>query len=206
MKTSIPRILVVAAATALASLLLVLGGGPALAHTGLQSSTPADGETLTAAPDAVTLTFSSAVASEFAQVAVTGPDGESVTSGEVSIDGAVVTQPVSTRGDGAYVVAYRVVSDDGHPVSGQLTFTLTGTGTGTGTGGAATESAPAEPTLANTPEPTPDTETTVSPAADSDTDSGAGSSWGLWVFLAAVAVVLAAGTWLALRRRSSTGG
>ncbi|GAA4733583.1 copper resistance protein CopC [Modestobacter marinus] len=195
-----PRILIVAAATTLASLLLVLSGGTALAHTGLQSSTPADGETLTAAPGTVTLTFSSAVTSEFAQIAVTSPDGESVTSGEVTIDGAVVSQPVSTRGDGAYIVAYRVVSDDGHPVSGQLTFTLTGTG------GAATESAPAEPPLVNTPAPTPDTETAVSPAADSDTHSDAGSSWGLLVLLAAAAVVLVAGTWLALRRRSSTGG
>lgn len=200
MVSSVPRSLVLAAATVLASLLLVLSGGPAAAHTGLQSSTPADGQTLTVAPDAISLTFSSAVASEFAQVAVTGPDGESVTSGEVTIDGAVVSQSVSTSGDGAYVVAYRVVSDDGHPVSGQLTFTLTGTG------GAATESAPAEPTLVNTPAPTPVTETAVSPAADSDTDSDAGSSWGLWVLLAAVAVVLVAGTWLALRRRGSTGG
>ena len=200
MKTSVPRTLILAAATALASLLLVLSGGPAAAHTGLQSSTPADGETLTVAPDAVTLTFSSAVASEFAQIAVTGPDGESVTSGEATIDGAVVSRSVSASGNGAYVVAYRVVSDDGHPVSGQLTFILTGTG------GAATESAPAEPTLVNTPAPTPDTETVVSPAADGDTDNDAGSSWGLWVMLAAVAVVLVAGTWLALRRRSSTGG
>ena len=200
MFTSVPRNLVLAAATALASLLLVLSGGPAAAHTGLQSSTPADGETLTAAPDAISLTFSSAVASEFAQVAVTGPDGESVTSGEVAIDGAVVSQPVSTTGDGAYVVAYRVVSDDGHPVSGQLTFTLTGTG------GAATEPTPAESTLANTPGPTPDTETAVSPAADGGTDNDAGSSWGLWALLAAVAAVVVAGTWLALRRRSATGG
>ncbi|RFU20643.1 copper resistance CopC family protein [Geodermatophilus marinus] len=200
MKTSVRRILIVAAATVLASLLLVFSGGTALAHTGLQSSTPTGGETLTAAPDAVTLTFSSAVASKFAQIAVTGPDGESATSGEVTIDGAMVSQPVNTSGAGAYVVAYRVVSDDGHPVSGQLTFTLTGTG------GAATESAPAEPTLVNTPAPPPDTETAVSPAAGSDTASDAGSSWGLWVFLSAVAVVLVAGTWLALRRRSATGG
>lgn len=199
MRTSAPRTLVLAAATALTSLLLVIGSGPALAHTGLQSSTPADGETLTAAPEVITLTFASAVAPAFAQVAVTGPDGQSVTSEEVAIDGAVVSQPVSTSGDGAYVVAYRVVSDDGHPVSGQLTFTLTGTG------GAATESAPAEPTLVNTPPPSPDTETAVSPAADSDTDDAAGSSWGLWVLLAAVAVVVVAGTWLALRRRGSAG-
>ena len=199
MKTSVPRTLVVAAATALASLLLVLSGGPAAAHTGLRSSEPADGETWIVAPDAVTLTFATAVASEFAQVAVTGPDGESVTSGEVAIDGAVVSQPVSTTGDGAYVVAYRVVSDDGHPVSGQLTFALAGTG------GAATESAPAEPTSSNTPAPTPDTDTAVSPAADSDTGNNAGSSWGLWALLAAVAVAFV-GTWLALRGRSSTGG
>lgn len=201
MKTSIPRILVLVAATALASLLLVPSGGTALAHTGLQSSTPADGETWIVAPDAVTLTFGTAIASEFAQVAVTGPDGESVTSGEVAIDGSVVTQPVSTSGDGAYVVAYRVVSEDGHPVSGQLTFSLTGTD-----GGAATESTPSESTLTNTPPPTPDAETAVSPAADSATDDDAGSSSGLWALLAAVAVVLVAGTWLALRRRGSTSG
>ena len=73
MLTSAPRTLIFAVATALAFLLLVVGGGPALAHTGLQSSTPADGETLTVAPDTVSLTFSSAVASQFAQVAVTGP-------------------------------------------------------------------------------------------------------------------------------------
>lgn len=196
MVSSVPRSLVLAAATVLASLLLVLSGGPAAAHTGLQSSTPADGQTLTVAPDAISLTFSSAVASEFAQVAVTGPDGESVTSGEAAIDGAVVSQPVSTSGDGAYVVAYRVVSDDGHPVSGQLTFTLTGSG------GAATETAPAQPTLPTTPAPSPDTATAVSPAVDSDADS----SWGLWLLLAAVGLLFIVATWLALRRRSDTGG
>lgn len=189
MKTSIPRTLIVAAATALASLLLVLSGGPVAAHTGLRSSEPADRETWIVAPDLVTLTFATAVSSVFAQVAVTGPDGESVTSGDLTIGGAVVSQPVSTSGDGAYVVAYRVVSDDGHPVSGQLTFTLTGTGTGTGGGAAA----------GSTPAPTPDT-MTVSPAAG----SGGSSSWGLWLFLAAVALVFVVGTWLALRRGSSS--
>lgn len=194
MFTAVPRTLVVATATALAALLLVLGGGPAAAHTGLQSSTPGDGEILTAAPDAISLTFSSAVASEFAQVAVTGPDGQSVTAGEVVIDGAVVSQPISTSGDGAYVVAYRVVSDDGHPVSGQLSFTLAD--------GAATESAPAQPTLVNTPAPAPDATTAVSPAAD----SGDGSNGAVWLLLAAVALAFVVATGLALRRRSDTGG
>ena len=197
MPTPVPRTLVLAAATALASLLLVLSGGPAAAHTGLESSTPADGETLTAAPDAVTLTFATAVSSEFAQVAVTGPDGESVTAGDLTIDGAVVSQPIAAEGDGGYVVAYRVVSDDGHPVSGQLAFTLTGTG-----GSAAAKSAPAEPTPVDTPGPTPDTTTAVSPVAD----SGESSSPGPWLILAAVALVFVSGTWLAFRRRSGSSG
>lgn len=203
MFTPVPRILVLATATALASLLLVLSGGAAAAHTGLRSSAPADGETLTVAPDAVTLTFATAVSSEFAQVAVTGPDGESVTSGNPTIDGSVVSQSIAAEGDGGYVVAYRVVSNDGHPVSGQLTFTLTGTSTSTGGGtggGAAAGSTPAEPSPVNTPAPTPDTTTAMSPAAV----SGESSSRGLWLFLAAVALVFVVGTWLALRRGSGS--
>jgi hypothetical protein len=197
MFTLVSRAFAVAAAAALAALFIVLGGGTAAAHTGLQSSAPADGEALTAAPDTVTLTFATAVASQFAQVAVTGPDGQPVNSGELTVDGVVVYQPVSTSGDGAYVVAYRVVSDDGHPVSGELSFTLTGTGAG-----AATETAAAKPTEASTPAASSDAETTVSAAAD----SGPGSSWGPWLALVAVALVFVVGTWLALRPRRSAGG
>lgn len=196
MSTSLPRSLAVAAATAIVSMVVVLGAEPAAAHTGLQSSVPADGEALTVAPDAVTLTFGTAVASEFTQVAVTGPDGQSVNAGEPMVEGAAVSQPVSAGGDGAYVVAYRVVSEDGHPVSGQLGFTLTGIGAG-----AATAPAAAEPTGASTPAPRPDAATTLSPAAISD----GGSSWGPWPMLAVVALVLAVGTWLVMRRRSRSG-
>jgi hypothetical protein len=39
---------------------------------------------------------------------------------------AVVT-PVTLPGPGKYTVAYRVVSADGHPVEGAVTFTVTGT-------------------------------------------------------------------------------
>ena len=196
MSTFVSRTLAVAAATVVLALLAVLTGGPAAAHTGLQSSTPADGEALTAAPDTVTLTFATAVASNFAKVAVTGPDGQSVTSGDLTVDGAVVRQPVTTNGDGAYAVAYRVVSDDGHPVSGELAFTVTGTGA------APTQTEAAEPTDVSTPAPSTPAPAAASPAADSDESSGAA----LWLLLAGVLLVFAVGTWLALRRRGSTGG
>jgi methionine-rich copper-binding protein CopC len=198
MSTLISRTLAVAAATAFTALFIVLGGAPAAAHTDLQSSAPADGEALTTAPDTVTLTFATAVASQFAQVTVTGPDGRSVTTGETTVEGAVVRQPVSPNGDGAYVVAYRVVSDDGHPVSGELGFTLTGSG-------AAPAPTQAEgPTEASAPVPSTPAPATASPAADSDTSEGDG--WGLWLLLIGVVAVFVVGTVLALRRRGDDGG
>jgi methionine-rich copper-binding protein CopC len=198
MSTLVSRAFAVAVATALTALFIVLGGAPAAAHTGLQSSAPADGEALTTAPDTVTLTFATAVASQFAQVAVTGPDGQSVTTGEATVEGAVVRQPVSPNGDGAYVVAYRVVSDDGHPVSGVLSFTLTGTG-------AAPAPTQAEsPTEASTPASSTPAPATASPAADSDTSDGTG--WGLWSLFIGVVAVFVVGSVLALRRRGSVGG
>lgn len=177
--------------------------GPSLdeaaAHTGLESSAPADGEALTGAPETlgVTLTFSEDVQAEFAQVAVTGPDGESVASGPVVVEGAVVRQPVDLDVEGAYVVAYRVVSSDGHPVSGQLAFTVRSLSDS----GAGTSSAPSPPSASPAPSPSG---VSVSPAAGRDGGSGSGSGW---LVLAVTGVLIAAGLgaleWL---RRGRTDG
>lgn len=182
------------AVAAVAAGLLLAGGGPVAAHTGLQTSTPANGEALTQAPQAISLTFTEAVRPQFSQVAVTGPDGAPVTTGAAAFDGPVIRQPVSIDADGAYVVAYRVIGDDGHPVSGQVTFTVTLPDTGT-----STEAAPGtEPAASSAPAPRADT-AAASPAAD---DQG-GPWW--WPTLAAAAI-LAAGAAALVRRRRSTGG
>jgi copper resistance protein C len=192
LSNSFLRTLTVAVATAFITL-VGLGGSPAAAHTGLESSAPADGDVLTVAPDAITMTFTEPVQSQFTQVAVTDTDGRSLTAGQVTVDGPVVRQPVTLGGDGVYVVAYRVVSSDGHPVSGQLTFTLEGTGTGA-------ETATAAPTQPTSPVPEPDV-AALSPAA---TDSSWGSGWPLLaVGAVVVAVVLLP---LALRRRGKNTG
>lgn len=180
---------------------LVVGTGvrEAAAHTGLESSVPADGEVLTDVPGmpGVTLTFTEDVQAEFAQVAVTGPDGESVTSGAVVVEGAVARQPVDLSAEGAYVVAYRVVSSDGHPVSGQLAFSVQDVGdTPAGT------TAEVPPSTAS-PEPTA-SPSAVTPAADGDNGSGSGGWWPVFaVGGALVAVCLGA---LELIRRRRTDG
>ncbi|MEU4403510.1 copper resistance CopC family protein [Streptosporangium sp. NPDC023963] len=105
---------------------LVLGtafASPALAHDRLKSSDPAKGAKVENLEE-VKLTFSATV--RFPNVVVRSGD-ETHQDGKAAVDGAVVTQKV--KGDlpsGEYVIAYRVVSSDGHPIEGEIPFTLLG--------------------------------------------------------------------------------
>ncbi|MEV0453857.1 copper resistance CopC family protein [Catellatospora methionotrophica] len=115
-----------AAAAAVVVLSWLLGlAQPAAAHDGLLSATPADGARLDQAPAAVTLRFAARLDPRLAKVAVTDPAGASVASGAFTASGAELTQPVAIAAPGRYTVAFRVVSRDGHPVSGTSTFTVT---------------------------------------------------------------------------------
>ncbi|MBB6380405.1 methionine-rich copper-binding protein CopC [Pseudonocardia eucalypti] len=109
------------------ALLTVLGvATPAWAHAKLQSSSPAQGASLSAAPTQVTLTFGESVRPARNPITVTGPGGAAWTVGPATVAGPVVSAPVTPAGPaGAYVLTYRVVSDDGDPVTGAVRFTLT---------------------------------------------------------------------------------
>ena len=109
-----------------ALLLAGLTALPAAAHSTLLSSTPEDGAELDEAPDAVVLTFNENITDLGTDIVISGPDGEDAGSGETEIDGPDVTRQL---GDGLtageYTVTWRAVSADGHPIDGELTFTLT---------------------------------------------------------------------------------
>lgn len=111
-----------AVAGLLAAVFVLLTHPTASAHSELESSTPAAGEIVSEAPTEVTLIFSEDIDPQFAQIAVTGEDGDSVTSGEPVIDGARVDQSVRVTSGGAYGISYRIVSADGHPVQGETSF------------------------------------------------------------------------------------
>lgn len=112
-------------AGALALVLLCIR--PAAAHTELQSSNPEDGAKLAKPPPQVTLTFSEAV-NEPAYVVVTAPDGTRVADGDAAILDDTVRQPLDAvdaeAQAGGWTVAYRVVSVDGHPITGELVFAV----------------------------------------------------------------------------------
>ena len=118
----------------------VAAGGPASAHSRLQTTVPAAGAAVDASPAAITLTFNEPVSVTYSEVTVTGPDPDLGTwqTGKLISHGKTVTQAVNPLGPaGVYEVTWRVVSTDGHPVRGTFTFTLTTAGGGSAVGAAA---------------------------------------------------------------------
>jgi copper resistance protein C len=185
------------AATVAACVALLVGAAPAFAHTRLESSDPVDKSSVDTAPASVSLTFNEAISAEFATLSVVGPDGTNYQSGPVSASNGQVSTAVSPLGPaGVYEIGYRVVSDDGHPVSGKVSFTLTAAGPG-----AAAAPATAAPTAAAAPAPAPAPATTaVDPQAASRSSGGAP----IWPWLVGAVILVAAGAAVALRlsRRS----
>jgi copper transport protein len=110
----------------LAALLLV----PALAdaHASLTGSTPASGAVLDRAPRQVEFTFSEHVEGSFGALRVIDDRGRRVDDGKVGRPGgrsdALTVGVRPGTGNGAYAATYRVISADGHPVSGGATIVV----------------------------------------------------------------------------------
>ena len=145
------------------ALFMMLGvvtmASPALAHDALIASNPADGAALTEAPAQLVLTYNAEIASIGAEVAITAPDGASALGGDLTIAGTEVTVPLAPDlANGAYAIAWRVTSSDGHPISGELAFTLDAPVAET-TEPATTEPATTEAATSDSPTPAPSTTT-----------------------------------------------
>jgi methionine-rich copper-binding protein CopC len=194
-----PAASIALAATLLAAFLVLFSPLSASAHDALVSSSPAADESVETVPSELTLTFSAKLidGEGATEVVVTAPDGSSITDGAATVDGAVVTQPLQGSGPaGEYHVIWKVVSSDGHPTSGEYSFTVTVGDDATPTA----EPTAAPTTAAPTAEQTAAPEATTTPTADSS-DVDGGSPW-VWV-LAVVAVLVVAGVviWIVLSRR-----
>ncbi|KQP28031.1 copper resistance CopC family protein [Aeromicrobium sp. Leaf272] len=108
-----------------ATLALLAVPTPALAHASVESSDPADGATLSALPQTVSVTLNEEIGSG-AVLRVIDSSGTRLDDGEVTVAGRRVLVGVRTADaePGAYRLVYRVVSADGHAVSGQVGFTV----------------------------------------------------------------------------------
>ncbi len=130
------------AASAGAALLLLLLAlawwpGEARAHASLLSSSPADGSALRAAPTEVTLRFDEAVRPVL--VRLVGPGGVEVApAGPPAVEGGVLRASYPRDlPPGVYLLSYRVISADSHPVAGTVAFGIGAAGTTVRAAGAA---------------------------------------------------------------------
>ena len=113
-------------AAAVVALVALLGwASPALAHASLESSEPAAASVLAESPAAVTLRFSETIGLPDDAIRLFDEQGVAVPLGRATHAGSSsVTVALPSLADGLYVVTWRAVSADSHPVSGAFTFTV----------------------------------------------------------------------------------
>jgi copper transport protein len=114
-----------ALAVLLGCLALLGAAAPAAAHAQLVSTDPSDGALLDTAPSEVTRTFDEPVRLTAQEITVYDAEGATVASSARTTGTEVVIaldDPGALRG--THVVGWFVVSADGHPVSGSLTFSV----------------------------------------------------------------------------------
>lgn len=104
---------------------MVASATSASAHDELLASSPSPGERLAAAPTEVRLEFSADVLTIGAAVIVADASGRDWVVGEPQLEGGAVSVVLDEGMPAAgYEVRWRVVSSDGHPISGLVPFTV----------------------------------------------------------------------------------
>ncbi|HEY3669841.1 MAG TPA: copper resistance protein CopC [Acidimicrobiia bacterium] len=110
---------------ALVVALLAVFAAPASAHASLLSTDPSTGGVYDTPPKAVTLRFSEGVEVSLGGVRVYTGDRQRVVTGKPEHPNgqqSVVATSLPNLDDGTYVVTWRVVSADSHPIEGAYTF------------------------------------------------------------------------------------
>lgn len=105
--------------------LTLLPASPAYAHAALLRTSPPAGSVVPEAPRDVTLTFSEPVSPVADKIRIIGPDGQRADRGTPTVEGNVLS--IGLREDapkGTYLVSYRVISADSHPIPGGFTFSV----------------------------------------------------------------------------------
>lgn len=112
-----------------ALLLLTVGATlPASGHTQSDQTQPAAGSSVDAGIQTVSVTFTDKVLnlSDSSEIKITDALGAEVENSCVVIEKKSLSVQALLANEGKYRVVWRTVAEDGHPISGQFSFTVTG--------------------------------------------------------------------------------
>lgn len=123
-----PRRTAMLATIVMAVLVALVGSSsPVSAHASLESSDPSPSAILESSPDVIRLEFTEPVSPAADAVSLFDASGAAIRGGSVGSGespSSVVYSGFPPLADGIHVVAWRVVSSDGHLVQGAFTFTV----------------------------------------------------------------------------------
>ncbi len=106
---------------------LIAWSGSALAHALLERTVPADGTTLSQAPQSVTLYFDAELEPVFSKLIVKNAEGVQISAGKGEIvagNSRALTAKLTAKANGVCHVYWNVVSRDGHRAEGEFRFTV----------------------------------------------------------------------------------
>ena len=115
---------------AISAVIALISPLPAQAHTSLVSSVPIKNSTIKAMPKTIAMTFDDKLikiaGKNVSKFSVVGPDGKEIKLGPITLTNQIISAAVlePKPKPGVYKINYRVISGDGHPVSGTIKFTL----------------------------------------------------------------------------------
>jgi methionine-rich copper-binding protein CopC len=103
---------------------LFLFSNQAYAHTGLESSNPANGSSVTEALNEIILTFETKI-EETSSFKLVNDTNEEVAVSNISIVENTMTGIVDRSiENGRYSIQWKIIGVDGHPIKGKISFTL----------------------------------------------------------------------------------
>lgn len=172
----------------------------AFAHTGLKSSNPENNQTVTEVLKEITMAFNTDI-EPLSKFEVVDESGTEYKVSDIKINKSqmigTLEEPLKS---GAYLVNWKIIGRDGHPIKGALSFKVEISPSETPSP-APTESAEAaspssQSPFASSQAPQPQTE-----PASSESSSLTASSNASWIFLVSAAIVLVAFITIAIFKR-----
>jgi methionine-rich copper-binding protein CopC len=109
--------------------LSLLSISAASAHTSLVSSTPSNNAMLKVSPKEIKITFNEKLVNlagkPINRITLQDSKGKAIALAKATLNANTISVALPVLGKGSYTAKYRVVSGDGHPVTGSIKFRVT---------------------------------------------------------------------------------